>query len=330
MRKIIICALIFTIFAIQKSALAAMSAREIVERAYASEKNATFQGVMLTSVLVNGKLVSAKVKVYRSRGKTRMEYLTGPAAGTVIIENNNSVTTIPAKETPQRTCLQYRASNYLDQLLENYTPKLAGSQSIASRNCYVIKLEPRFSGNPASKIWVDKGNYVILKIDRYASNGKLVSLSQYANIDFSAKPPDFLFRAPTNAGKLSARKSLEDVHKEVGFTPLKPKYIPKGYSFEGYYTKAMPCGLSFVALKYVNGLNTISVFESKCPCRGASCISKGHGRRAGRCGGSAPGACMLADRPQARMFYSKVGDITIVVVGDAPTSELKKITESIK
>lgn len=76
MRKTIICALIFTIFAIPKSVLAAMSAREIVERAYASEKNATFQGVMLTSVLVNSKLVSAKVKVYRSHGKTRMEYLT--------------------------------------------------------------------------------------------------------------------------------------------------------------------------------------------------------------------------------------------------------------
>lgn len=335
MRKICGWALIIATFVIPQFALAAISAREIVEKTYAAEKKATLQGIKFVSVQAGRAPVSSKVRVYRSQGRSRMEFLTGPTAGTIIIESNNSIITISAKQKMPTACLQHKTGDYLSQLFKNYVPKLVGSQSIAGRNCYIIKLEPKFSGNPTSKIWVDKEKYIILRTDWYGLNGRLFSLSRYDSIDFSARPPDSLFTAPIKPESSAVCRStmnINEVRKAVGFTPLKPKYLPKGYTFDGYYIQTSPCGISFAALKYANGLNTISVFESKCPCAGPGCMAdnRGQKRRFGRGARCGPNGCILADRPHARMFQTRVGDITIAVVGDAPTSELVKIAESIK
>lgn len=312
----------------------------ILRKSHAAENQARYIG-RLTTELVRGAGPSAKadVAIQRSGRLSRMQYLTGPSAGSVIIDDGRSMTRLDASSRTAYISETPDAPEQLDLLLSNYQPVLAGNAKIAGRECYLIKITPKCACNPSEKLWIDKGSSVALKTEKYGSDGRITSSTEYRSIDYSARPGASAFRVPSGwkivkiAG--ASAVGLDAVRRAVGFTPKRPGYVPKGYKFDDYYVRGAPSCASFAGLRYTNGLNTISVFERKGGCfgRGFGCgRGRGRGARcgAGGCAPTGPGCCLLVNQPQARIVHTTVGDLTVLVVGDIALTELQKIAGSFK
>lgn len=336
--KPIILSLIVSLLIVGASS-AAPDATDILKKSYAAESRNTFSGQLKTTIHGSAGCASATVNVFRSDGRSRLEYVTGPLAGTAIVDDGVFVIRLDPSAELAHISRTPKAPERLDLLLANYRPILIGSDRIANRNCYELRLEPRYAGNPSKKLWIDKESLVVLKTERYGSDGKIVMSTEYTRIDYSARPSSSIFAIPH--GWKSSRPALEPnaspdaVRKAVGFTPVKPGYVPKGYSFDGYYI-CSACGVTCTAgLRYTNGLNTLSIFEGRGACPGAG-VRRGWGRNRG--GGrsarhGAPcgsGACVLAGTPQARMLRTTVGDLTVTIVGDIAEVELRRMAASFK
>lgn len=322
--------LILLFFSIETMAFSAqLSAPVILKKALDAERTARYEATAITSLKMNGKRLNARVRLYKSGPRTRFEYLSGPSKGIIITDDGRSLVTL----CPRRGCTsaQLRATfaESLDNLLANYSPKLIGTDNVASRRTYVIELVPRAKGTPSSRIWIDMSTFVILGNERYSSAGDTISSTRFETVDYSARPPVSLFQAKPAADiSLEYCKTQEEVQKKVGFTLLMPKHVPAGYALAGYYISQTPCGQPLAGIKYSNGLNTITVLEGDCPCATRSCAPRGRGQGCG--GGPGLGACMLTRSAQARVFRNIVGSITVVVVGDAPDMELRKMAESFR
>lgn len=328
---IIICAFLLT----QAASWAAQpSAVDLLKKSYAAESRATLSGRLRTTLYLGRLSPSAEVDVSRTGRRSRMDYLAGPSSGLTIIDDGVSLIRLNASTRTASRMATPEAPEHLGLLLANYRPLLTGGGKIAGRTCYVLRLEPKYGGNPSKKLWLDKASLIALKTERYNSDGKLAMSTEYTAVDFSARPSPSLFAIPRGwksvrlADELGG-ESPEAVRKAVGFTPIRPLYIPEGYSFDGYRVCNMCRARCTAGLRYTNGLNTISVFEreGECPRQGR----RGRGWRGGRTdtrGGA--GACIPIENPHARMLRTTAGGLTITLVGDIAETELQKMAESLK
>lgn len=309
----------------------------ILRDSYAAEDKLQYTGTLTTRILCQAGLSpSAEVRISRSGRMSRMDYVSGPSVGTSIVDDGKSITRLVAASKTAYVSETPDAPEQLDLLLSNYSPVLIGSAKIAGRDCYEIKLAPKCACNPYKKLWIDKGTHLALKIERYGTHGELVSSTEYKHVDYAARPAASEFRAPSGWKKISLAGAegvgLAAVKKVVGFAPVKPGYVPKGYRFDNYYLRTTPRCAPFAGLRYTNGLNTISVFERKGGCFGPGyCCRRGRGRGRG-CADCATGegCCLLINQPQGTMVHRTVGDLTVMIVGDISPTELQKMAASLK
>lgn len=303
---------------------------ELLRKSYTAESRVCFVGNLRTTLFMGGRSISAEIKVERSGRRMRMEYLTGCWAGGVVIDDGTSVIRLVPS---QRTAYISRTPpppDRLDLLLANYRVMLSDSGEVAGRNCYILSIKPNHPGNPSKKLWIDKAALVALKTERFSSDGRLCMSSEYTRADFSARPPDRSLTVPAGWKKIElasqCTQCAEDIQKAVGFTPIKPSYVPAGYKFDGYSSVTSTCGrMMCAALRYTDGFNTISVFE--CRCSGCGVRGRGRGWRGGASGGCGS-ACAKAENPSARLVRTTIGNITFTIVADIAESELNKIAAS--
>lgn len=327
--------LVMTMLVLSSRAGAAeLSATDIVKKAYGAESHVTYSGHMRTTLYSGSRATSADVNVWRAGKRSRMEYVSGPSAGSVVIDDGSSVITLRTSSKTAVVSSTPEQPSDVNLLLANYNPIQRGTELVAGRVCYRIEFSPKCGCNPSQKLWIDKHTFVPLKTERYSCDGRLVSQSEYSRISFAQRLNASLFSVPdgwkiVRVSTELETQSTEEMRKAVGFVPKKPGYVPKGYKFDGY-SVAQPCPASrFAALRYTNGLNTISVFSGKgCPGMG-----RGRGRGAGWRGGrqgSCGETCLLARSPNGRMMRKMVGDITVILIGDIAESELQKMANSIR
>lgn len=315
-------------------ARAQLTATEILRKSYEAEARLRFSGELTTSVYSANGTVAADVRIQRDARRSRMEYRTGPSAKSTIIDDGKSFIRLDASTRTAHLSGTPEAPENLTLLLRNYQPRIEGSEKVAGRDCHIIRLVPRHKGNPAKSLWVDKSTFLALKTKRYRSDGKLAVLTEYSDIDFSSKPAASSFAVPkgwktVRTPGVTAASSLAGVQKHAGFAPVKPGYVPKGYSLEGYFTGSMQGGCPAGGLRYSNGLNTLSVFQWRAQGMGRGFGGTGRGRRGGRGEGAGRGAAVAAG-PNVNLVRTTVGGISIVIVGDIAEAELRKMADSIK
>lgn len=304
---------------------ASPTAVDIIKRSRLAEDKCCYTGHLKTTAYTQQGSVSAEVAVYDNGKKSRMEYVTGPSKGRVILDDGVHVIRLDAS---QRTAFASEAPEcpcQMDLLLANYTPTLQGNAKIAGRECYVIQLKPKSPRDPSKRLWLDKKTMVALKTEKSGANGKLESSTVYTAVDYAKRPANALFAVPAGwktVHPADQPNTLAAVRKAVGFTPIKPGYVPHSYRFDNYYLRNTPECKQFAGLRYTNGMNTISIFERKGPCP-----NEGRGR--GSCRESCA-ACLVAGNPQVRAAQRSLGDLAIIVIGDLSDVELKKIADSIK
>jgi hypothetical protein len=118
--------------------------------------------------------------------------------------------------------------------------------------------------------------------------------------------------------------SPSELSKVVDFTVKTPRYVPKGYKLDGYRLYNCPCGCGHKSayIRYTNGLDSISVFEtlgsSGC-ARDDKCRTRGH-----------EDTCVVEDSARGRVATLSSGGKLFTVIGDLSRSDLEKIARSLR
>ncbi len=93
-------------------------------------------------------------------------------------------------------------------LLDYYEAKLGGTERVAGRLCQVVTLEPRDGYRYAFNLWLDKQTGLPLKSRSVNSNGGVVSMFVFSEIQIGKAPEAQLFRNDL-AGKRIQKASLD-------------------------------------------------------------------------------------------------------------------------
>ncbi|MFQ6043145.1 MAG: sigma-E factor regulatory protein RseB domain-containing protein [Candidatus Poribacteria bacterium] len=142
------------------------------------------------------------------------------------------------------------------------------SNIIAGRKTYQIEITPKHPGRPAKKLWLDAQRNIVLRMEDYSSDGRLMSLLVYTEIDFQPQIDEKLFAISPSGRNHRIRElkeetlSLSDAQKRSHFPVKVPQNLPEGFAFKGAHIKKID-GIQHVHLRYADGLTTLSLFESK-------------------------------------------------------------------
>jgi outer membrane lipoprotein-sorting protein len=321
-----------------------LTAVELLKKSYANQRLVSHTGMLKTVVFPGAKISDEKnasiVEIRQKDGKMKMDYKSGIFAGLSIIDDGenmmrlnrkNRIVVINAIPFPQ---------DDVSLLLSNYEIILKGTEEIAGRQTQIIEVKPCNICGPSKKLWIDKETFMPLKKERYNSDGTLTTLTFYTKINYDAKIKDNDFSAPKDWRTVKAPRNMRKLDKKriaeiVGFDIVEPKYVPEGYILDGFYLfHPMPRDRG-VHIRYVDGINSISVFEILPPWprrlmhrfrRGFSRGPQRHrgmGRRHRR-GGEA----WWLHGIQGKRIRVTSGDLNIIVVGDIAEEELQKIADS--
>ena len=267
-----------------------------------------------------GKPLSLRMKVLHSKpDKHRIEYLSEPLKGVVIIDNGKQTWRCDPK-LHSAVSMDSNQDRQMELFLQNHRVERVGGERIAGRSASELLVKSK-SGQLKKRLWVDAKTNVILRSEDYDASGKAQSSMRLDSIKY-APVSDSLFARPSNGvrclegpGKAMGR---EELTKAIGFAVKPPRYIPKGYRLEGYRLYDCPCGCGHKSayIRYTNGLESISIFETRAD---SGCLKEG------KCGAHV-GKRFVCDN----LALTSKNGISFVVIADLKSVELRKITDSIK
>ena len=294
-----------------------------MQRIVGAPAKCTYTASGETKALCGGRLVSSGIRVYhKAPGRHSIEYVTGPLRGVVVVSDGkhtwrwdpkcNSVTA--AESVPAQSVTQLRL------MLKNHDIEQTRDGTVAGKPATLLVVRT-MTGAIRKRLWLDEKTYIVLKSEEYSTGGKLLSSTAFKTINYKAAVADSLFRQPDdmnvgrNAGKALTRDELS---KAVGFKVLIPRYVPRSFKLDAYRLYDCPCGCGHKSayIRYTNGMDSISVFET---AAGTGCMKmSGCIMPGGQCGVKNQTAMMTT------------GGRTFIVIGDVPSQELKRITNSLR
>jgi outer membrane lipoprotein-sorting protein len=305
---------------------------ERLRAAQDAEERLTLRATLNTATFSRQTPASSQVIVCRKPGCSRWEYQSSALKGLVMIEKDNAVIRLdPVQKTATVGCARREAGAF-DLLLKNYMVTAERTEPIIGRPTDVLVIKHREHDRPAKKVWVDRATNLILRTEYYDCEGRLATLTFFTDIEWNLSPPDSLFDIPDGWKKVAVGDDpgkhweRESLSKEVGFAVQEPTYVPAGFALDGFHLYHCRCGVASAHLRYVDGLNSVSVFEryTQCPGRGRG---RGLGWSKGRGGGR---NCQLLASQPGRMLVRQAGDLSYILIGDLSEAELSKIADSIK
>ncbi|MEN6373051.1 MAG: MucB/RseB C-terminal domain-containing protein [Armatimonadota bacterium] len=281
---------------------------DLLKKSEAAEQNISYRGLKFADINIGRRVIRAHFKiVHKKPNCTRTEYFRpSELAGIVVIEKNEDYWRfLPSQGHWQHNKWEL-APQRINLALRNYKVTQAGRDVVAGRQAHVIKLTPRKRGNPSETVWIDTVYHLVLKNELKNSSGTTISVSAFRQIIFEpGNITDAAFAVPKNV------RTPHNPVTDLGFTVVKPKYMPKGYSF--VQTTSVPVGNDVYAahLMYTNGINTISVFERKAGGKNSGDWKSGFGSI-------------------ANMVHFSHGQVTFTIIGDIAKRELQRIADSLK
>ena len=191
-------------------------------------------------------------------------------------------------------------------LLEYYQAKLGGSERVAGRNCQVVTLEPRDGYRYATTLWLDKRTGLPLKSRVTNTNGGVVSMFVFSEIQIGKAPDAQLFHNDLT-GKRVMNAGV-DMPVDVAWS-VKP---PPGYERVQAAVRSLPGKKAPVThLVYSDGLSVLSMFVEPIDSQ----VQRLHGL-------SAEGAISI--------YAREVDGHTVTTLGEVPNMALIETGNSAK
>lgn len=281
---------------------------DLLKMSQAAERNTSYRGLKFADITIDKRTIRAHFKiVHRKPDHTRTEYFQpSELAGIIVIEKKgDNWRFLPAQGYWQHNKWEL-APQQINLALKNYKVTDAGQGTVAGRQAYILKLTPKKRGNPSETVWIDKVYHLVLKNELKNSSGTTVSVSEFRQISFEPDDiTDAAFAIPKEI------KPPNNPVPDLGFTVVKPKYMPKGYSFVQTTSVLVGNDVYAAHLMYTNGINTISIFERKARGKDSGNWKSGLGS-------------------VANMVRFDHGHITFTIIGDIAKRELQRIADSLK
>lgn len=309
-----------------------IDASQCLHRAYSGQNTATYEGSVESTVFLQGRKIETQSRIYHQRDIERVDYSLSPSNRAIVVTTAGETKTYsPAHKL--LTITKSASPSGLDRLaviLKSYDITARTNGQVAGRTVDLLEFTPKTDGNPSKKLWVDHDTGVILKSESISSSGKLISRMEFTNISYVKSIRDDVFNRPVAVDAKWTTKeesrglTTASAEKILGKPLVLPAYLPNGYALDSI--SLHPCGccckLDSVHLRYANGLNSLSIFETPTAqaCRGGNCTI--------HCPKN--GGCKVEDTSQARIATTSVGSLNIVLVADISENELRRVAQSLK
>jgi hypothetical protein len=292
-----------------------------------AEQSLVLSGEQVTTIARDGRSWTSEQHIWRNGSRAiRLEYIKPPElAGEVTVDNGRLYWDyLPARNTEQvgpsrLQRLGGRVGRVMSQIRGgDLVVQWVGQETIAGRPCSVIDvMAPGQGQTPRRRFWIDPANGAQLRIDQFAASGQRVSTSYFTEVTYSPVLDNSVFREPkplrpvrTVPAEIAQRlPSIPAAQAQIGFPIQQPSYLPTGFHFDGAAVSDFR-GNKLVALRYVNGLNVLSLFETPLP---SNARPKASGMR----------------RPRRGVLMSQQGGLRLILVGNLAPDEMEKVMGSV-
>jgi len=304
----------------------------LLEKALRAPRESVYRGTSVTYCYLPKPLETRADVWHKGLYRERIGYLTGPLKGYTIgcdgTHNWQSDANAKTVKVTGKRASEEQTEQRFDLLVRNYRVTLDGAATLAGRPASILTVKPRNLGNPWRRLWIDQKTFVALRTDDYLPNDRLKTRTVLETIDYSPMNDDLLFSVPaSSAGDLpsvpmaATRAMSAELIKEIyNLDSPRPAYLPPGYELERYYLYRCECGDKAVLARFVDGLNTLSIFAVP-----AQSIS---GRPADGSESVDESCCTIEEqRPAVEVQIGGRG-YRLVVLGDIADSEIKRVAES--
>ncbi len=300
------------------------AAQDLLKRMLQAENSLALTGDQVTTVSRDGLDVSSEQQVMRAGARAlRLVYMRPPRlAGEEILDNGRFYChLIPAKDTlelsPSRIGnLRVRVPQVIGQIRSGrLIAQTVGQDVVAGHDCIVVQVATRSAAAvPWRRFWIDPTNGAQLRIEQYSASGQLQSASYYTEISYNPAFDRFTFRLPNAGSRVIERGfaapslTLDQVRSEAGAPVPAPSYVPEGFHFQaGSVSDAH--GRKVLELRYVNGVNVLSVFEtSDTPGSGPSRM----------------------EHPRQGVLFGRQAGMKVVVIGNLNDAEIERVLTSLR
>ncbi len=224
-------------------------------------------------------------------------------------------------------------SGVVEQVKEAAGVKLAGRGKVDGRSTYVLEITPSTPKSEGlvvrEKVWVDRQDWLPLKVESYNSAGKLVMSAVYTQIKVNSGLDDglFTFSVPSGAdviqgGAEPQEITIEEARLSSGFTLLLPAHLPTGTSL--FQVTRVGTGPDVqILLDYGSDQNNLSITENKAQ-PGATPMP---GLTPTDLGGL---AVELIQSEDFSILHWTVGDVELTITSNLALEELGKIARSMR
>lgn len=278
----------------------------------------------MTTVSRNGLDLSSEQQVQREGARAlRIDYIR-PArlAGEQIIDNGRFYCHfMPARDTldlsPSRIqSLRVRVPEVIAQMRSGQLiVQSVGQDVVAGHACGIVQAAARSSAPaPWRRFWIDPTNGAQLRIEQYGSDGRLQSASYYIQITYNPHFDAAAFRLPAAGSKIVTSGfappslTLDQIRTLAGGAVPAPAYLPEGFRYQAGSVSQAPRG-RVVELRYFNGANTLSVFETP--------------------GGPGTGPAKT-QHPRHGVLFGRQAGMKVVIIGNVGNGELEKVLVSLR
>jgi negative regulator of sigma E activity len=314
-----------------RAALRHSSVSELAVRALFSSAKTDYIAHVVTTTQYNGKRIHNRAILYHQGSTEKLEY-SGSKGQRIwsMLKDNKSYTFVPAENSilVSETSRIISDAQRSELLARNYKFIILGSEKVAGRDTYVVKISSRRGRRPAKKLWIDKRYFTVLRSIDYTTTGAERGSMQVQQIHYNARISPDIFKIPDDASAkmVMVCKSAQsrDLFKTVGMRIGTPTYLPDGYVVEGYHVFNARCSCNHrsAQITYTDGLNVISVFQTPKMTSCSDCCNSTNG--------GDESSCCVENCDMAKTCQMSRSDRTVVVVGDLLPEDVKKITESVK
>jgi outer membrane lipoprotein-sorting protein len=324
-RRSILLGVLFGMLAVAGEASARPAG--FLRAALEADQRLSYTGVRVVRAASGAQEREQRVRVWHlAPDRTRIEYLS-PTSGNLLLEAGGA-RWFYSRERDRWRSIEWRSTrSQVELLLRNYRVRREGESTVAGRRVIQLVIEPRYSGNPSKRIWIDPTCRMALKEEVRDHQGRLIAASAFEQFELVRDLPATLFQPPAATGPaVEAGGSLP-------FAPLRPGYLPPGY--REVRVSALKRGPGEgVHLRYTDGLGTISLFQFRRsgPQEGEGGAAAPPRRLRPEADGPLPG-----ERPRGRpdtrddrpRIQREVGGLHCRVMGDVAPEELRKLLDSL-
>ncbi len=299
-------------------------AQYLFKRMLQAEDSLALAGDQVSTVPRNGLDFSSEQQVQRDGTRSsRIDYLRPASlAGEQEVDNGRFYCHLfPAKNTlelsPSRIqSLRVRVPEVISEVRAGrLVVQTVGQDVVAGHACGVIQVSARSSVPvPWRRFWVDPTNGAQLRSEQHDADGRLQSVSYYTQVTYNPRFDPAIFRLPATGSRVvtsgfaTPSLTLDQVRAQAGFPVPAPIYLPEGFKYQaGSVSDAH--GRRVVELRYFNGANTLSVFETP----------------------DGPGAGpSRTQHPRRGVLFGRQTGMKVVIIGNLGNLELEQVLTSLR